>query len=110
MSNDNNIFQKLNDSSNIINNDQESSNIVNDEESIIENENIGPKLAPFNPTSTEAIKIALDLLELKDNDILYDLGCGDGRLLIEVIIITLYKFLIFFFNLFNHRHVVVLKH
>ena len=56
-----------------------SSNIVT------EDENVGPKLAPFNPTSTEAIQIALDLLELKDDDVLYDLGCGDGRLLIEVI-------------------------
>lgn len=48
-----------------------------------DDDNIGQKLAPFNPTSNEAIHIALDLLELKENDILYDLGCGDGRLLIE---------------------------
>ena len=57
------------------------------------NDNVGPKLAPYNPTSTEAIYTALELLELKDNDILYDLGCGDGRLLIEVILF-LYLFII----------------
>jgi len=73
MSSDN-VFQMVKD-------DDEQSNV----NIVTEDENIGPKLAPFNPTSTEAIKIALDLLELKDNDVLYDLGCGDGRLLIEVI-------------------------
>ena len=75
----NNVFQMLKD-------DEQS---VTKEE-VTEDENIGPKLAPFNPTSTEAIQIALDLLELKDDDVLYDLGCGDGRLLIEVIIMNLY--------------------
>jgi hypothetical protein len=45
---------------------------------------IGPKLAPYNPTNIDAIKIALDLLDVKSTDILYDLGCGDARLLIEV--------------------------
>ena len=77
-----NVFRILNDTTEtIIKDDDEESNV----NIVIEDENIGPKLAPFNPTSTEAIQIALDLLELQDGDVLYDLGCGDGRLLIEVI-------------------------
>lgn len=44
---------------------------------------IGEKLAPYNPTNTEACDIALDMLDLKDDDILYDLGCGDARLLVQ---------------------------
>lgn len=43
---------------------------------------IGKKLAPFNPVSTEGIEIVFSLLSLTDNDVLYDLGCGDARLLI----------------------------
>ena len=39
------------------------------------------KLAPFNPTCLHAQEIALELLDLNDDDILFDLGCGDGRLL-----------------------------
>lgn len=38
-------------------------------------------LAPFNPSADQTIEIAIDLLQLNQNDILYDLGCGDGRLL-----------------------------
>ncbi len=45
---------------------------------------IGQKLAPYNPTNLEAVHIALNLLQITSSDILYDLGCGDGRLLIEV--------------------------
>jgi hypothetical protein len=69
---------------------------------------IGPKLAPFNPTNAEAIDLALDLLMLQipiDNFglgtsssdghttaaisagkpiLVYDLGCGDARFLIQV--------------------------
>ena len=41
------------------------------------------KLAPFNPTSTSGISTALKLLQLSPNDTLLDIGCGDGRLLIE---------------------------
>eukprot|EP01041_Mallomonas_annulata_P004091 gene4091-8133_t len=44
---------------------------------------LGPKLAPYNPTNHDAVKIALGLLDLLPSDILYDLGCGDARLLIE---------------------------
>ena len=40
------------------------------------------KLAPYNPTPTCAVQQALDALSVGHSDVLYDLGCGDGRLLI----------------------------
>lgn len=39
-------------------------------------------LAPFNPTPPCAVAQALDLLCVGPGDVLYDLGCGDGRLLV----------------------------
>ena len=45
---------------------------------------IGVKLAPYNPTNLDAVHIALDMLGLQSSDVFYDLGCGDGRLCIEV--------------------------
>lgn len=44
---------------------------------------IGEKLAPFNPSSTEVIDLALEYLELDNcQDTLIDIGCGDGRFLL----------------------------
>lgn len=45
---------------------------------------IGKKLAPFNPAGNEVVDIALELLQVKSGDVLYDLGCGDARLLARV--------------------------
>jgi precorrin-6B methylase 2 len=45
---------------------------------------LGRKLAPYNPTNAECVSLALELLDIRDNDILYDLGCGDGRFLVQV--------------------------
>lgn len=39
-------------------------------------------LAPFNPTPSCAIEQALEALEVGPADIFYDLGCGDGRVLL----------------------------
>jgi hypothetical protein len=39
------------------------------------------KLAPFNPSSDQIQQKALEMLNLKSNDILFDIGCGDSRLL-----------------------------
>lgn len=39
-------------------------------------------IAPFNPSSQEAQDNAIRLLSLTPDDVLFDLGCGDGRLLI----------------------------
>lgn len=45
---------------------------------------IGQKLAPFNPAGAEVVDIALELLQIKDNDVMYDLGCGDARIVVKV--------------------------
>ena len=45
---------------------------------------IGEKLAPYNPTSIEVVSMALTMLQITPSDIVYDLGCGDARFLIEV--------------------------
>jgi len=37
--------------------------------------------APYFPSLKPHIKAALDLLDLKDGQVVYDLGCGDGRFL-----------------------------
>jgi len=38
-------------------------------------------LAPFVPSPLNIVRGMLQLADLKSNDILYDLGCGDGRIL-----------------------------
>ncbi|MCE4604289.1 MAG: class I SAM-dependent methyltransferase [Aeropyrum sp.] len=40
-------------------------------------------LVPYVPTRPELIPKILELLELKEGDVFYDLGCGDGRVVIE---------------------------
>lgn len=37
---------------------------------------------PFVPTTPEAVEAMLKLGEVKKTDVLYDLGCGDGRIVI----------------------------
>ncbi|CAK0878613.1 unnamed protein product [Prorocentrum cordatum] len=41
-----------------------------------------PVLAPFNPTPDCAVAQALDALAAGPGDVVFDLGCGDGRLLL----------------------------
>ena len=41
------------------------------------------KLAPFNPTAAESIAAALDLACVGPEDVVYDIGCGDGRLHVQ---------------------------
>jgi len=41
------------------------------------------QLAPFNPTSDAGTAAAMDLLALGPGDTLLDVGCGDGRVLVE---------------------------
>jgi hypothetical protein len=50
-----------------------------------QSETIGEKLAPFNPAGFEVVDIALSLLNIGENDTIYDLGCGDARLLVKVV-------------------------
>ena len=40
------------------------------------------KLAPYNPTPSCAVQQALEALLVGPSDVLYDLGCGDGQVLI----------------------------
>jgi len=40
-----------------------------------------PKLAPFNPSSAEVVARTGELARITEDDVVYDLGCGDGRLL-----------------------------
>ena len=42
-------------------------------------------LAPFNPSSETAQRQSIALMDLQASDILFDLGCGDGRLLIRAV-------------------------
>ena len=47
---------------------------------------LGRKLAPFNPINVACALIALEMLDVRSmcsESILYDLGCGDGRVLME---------------------------
>ncbi|MFH1171289.1 MAG: class I SAM-dependent methyltransferase [bacterium] len=41
----------------------------------------GIRAAPWLPTRAKDIRRLLDLAELKPGELLYDLGCGDGRVL-----------------------------
>jgi SAM-dependent methyltransferase len=37
---------------------------------------------PYVPTTTEAVKAMLKLADVRKSDVVYDLGCGDGRIVI----------------------------
>lgn len=44
---------------------------------------LAPSLdVPFVPTPEEVVEAMLDMAEINENDVLYDLGCGDGRIVI----------------------------
>ena len=40
---------------------------------------------PFVPTTDEAVQAMLKLAEVKSTDTVYDLGCGDGRIVIAAV-------------------------
>ena len=44
-----------------------------------------PKAIELVASPPEAIRTMLDELDLSEHDLLYDLGCGDGRILIEAV-------------------------
>jgi len=46
---------------------------------------VGENLAPFNPSMQPVVSTALELLQLKADDVLYELGCGDGRVMVREI-------------------------
>ncbi len=43
----------------------------------------GNPLVPFVPTRRENLDTIFEVLDLKEGDVFYDLGCGDGRVVIE---------------------------
>jgi len=45
--------------------------------------NGGSALAPWVPTRDELLPYIMSLAKVGPNDIVYDLGCGDGRVIIE---------------------------
>ena len=57
----------------------------NDDDITTTQSNNSNRLAPYNPTHATAQSKALDLLSLTSSDIFFDLGCGDGRLIIAAI-------------------------
>lgn len=48
---------------------------------------IGKKLAPYNPVSPQSYEIIFNLFAFKKNEIFYDLGCGNGELLIQSLLL-----------------------
>ena len=43
----------------------------------------GNPVVPYVPTREEIIDVILKALDLREGDVLYDLGCGDGRIPVE---------------------------
>ena len=41
-----------------------------------------PNLAPYVPTPQDVVDRMLELAGVRSNDVVYDLGCGDGRIVI----------------------------
>lgn len=44
---------------------------------------VGLRVVPFVPTRRDVVQMMLSMARLKKHDILYDLGSGDGRIVIE---------------------------
>ena len=48
---------------------------------------VGKKLAPYNPVSPQSYEIIFNLFAFNKNEIFYDLGCGNGELLIKSLLV-----------------------
>jgi len=48
--------------------------------------NGGGALAPWVPTRDELLPYVMSLAKVGPNDVVYDLGCGDGRVVIEAVL------------------------
>ncbi|RYH16850.1 hypothetical protein EON65_29410 [archaeon] len=65
---------------------------------------VGAKLAPFNPSHDEVVEIALDLMQLRSDDVLYDLGCGDARILVKVRAVRKMRSTCIYLSYYRTRH------
>jgi SAM-dependent methyltransferase len=45
-----------------------------------------PRFVPFIPTEPDVAAVMIDLAAVQPTDVVYDLGCGDGRLVIRAIL------------------------
>lgn len=44
------------------------------------------RFVPFIPTEPDVASVMIDLAQIRTGDVVYDLGCGDGRLVIRAIL------------------------
>lgn len=56
--------------------------IIGDTKLTTQNFKDAESLAPFVPTPMEVVENMLELAEVKKTDVVYDLGCGDGRIVV----------------------------
>ncbi len=49
----------------------------------VKNAETAPNLGPFVPTPMPIVNLMLEMAHVGPKDIVYDLGCGDGRIVIE---------------------------
>lgn len=49
---------------------------------VIAQESLIDKDVPYVPTNQEVVDAMLNLAQVNQNDVLYDLGCGDGRIVV----------------------------
>lgn len=48
-------------------------------------ETLRPPDVPYQPTNMEVVQVMLQLAGVKAGDLVYDLGCGDGRIVIAAV-------------------------
>jgi SAM-dependent methyltransferase len=54
----------------------------NRSQSIAQENSHSKSLAPFVPTPMKVVEEMLELADVKENDVVYDIGCGDGRIMV----------------------------
>lgn len=54
-----------------------------DDGDVLSLQQTAPKLAPFTPSGDGVLGFAMELLQLSAQDVLFDLGCGDARILVH---------------------------
>ena len=59
--------------------------LLRDNHQNIRRREIPYSVAPYVPTPITVVKNMLKLAKANDNDVVYDLGCGDGRILIAAV-------------------------